>query len=85
MTKRRNQLEEAIADNEDFVGLAELARRLDLSTRTVSRMVARGELPKPCLSTGGRPRWLWRCVVEHCYHRHQRDRELDRRIKRKLK
>jgi hypothetical protein len=85
MTKRRIQLEKAIPDNEDFVGLAELARRLDLSTRTVSRMVTRGELPKPCLGIGGRPRWLWRFVIEHCYHRHQRDRQLDRRMNRKLR
>ena len=85
MTKQRTQLRNAIPDNEDFVGLAELARRLDLSTRTVTRMVTRGELPKPCLSTGGRPRWLWRFVVEHCYQRHQRDKELDRRRDRKLR
>lgn len=85
MPKQPSNRDDPTPANEEFVGLSELACRLDLSTLTVTRMVARGELPKPCLSIGGRPRWLWRFVIEHCYHRHQRDRELDRRMNRKLK
>jgi excisionase family DNA binding protein len=85
MAKQRTQFNDGMPDDDDFVGLDELADRLGLSKRTVTRMVARGELPKPCLSVGGRPRWLWRFVIEHCYKRHQRDSELDRRMKRKMK
>lgn len=70
---------------ESFVGLAALARRLELNPRTVRRMVQRGELPKPCLSVGGRPRWLWSFVVDYCRKRHQREYELDRRKARHLK
>jgi hypothetical protein len=68
----------------DIVDRTELARRLDLHPRTIQRMVDRGELPRPCLSAGGRPRWLWSYVVEHCRKRHQREEELDRRRRRKL-
>lgn len=69
----------------DIVDRDELARRLDLHPRTVRRMVARGELPGPCLGAGGRPRWLWSYVVEHCRKRHQREDDLDRRKNRKLR
>ena len=48
-----------VADTGNFVDRFELARRLAVHERTVRRMVERGELPKPCLSAGGRPRWLW--------------------------
>ena len=68
-----------------FVGLDEVARRLELSPRTVRRMVERGDLPKPCLSAAGRPRWLWGYVLEYCRKRHQREGELDRRKSRKTK
>ena len=72
------------SDN-DIIDRDELARRLDLHSRTVRRMVARGELPRPCLSAGGRPRWLWSFVVEHCRKQHEREDALDRRKSRKLK
>jgi predicted DNA-binding transcriptional regulator AlpA len=71
--------------DDELIDRAELAQRLDLHPRTVRRMVARGELPRPCLSAGGRPRWLWSFVVEYCRKRHQRDDELDRRKSHKLK
>lgn len=67
-----------------FVDRAELARRLEVHPRTVRRMVDRGELPKPCLSAGGRPRWLWSHVVEYCHKHHLREEDLDRRRHRKL-
>ena len=73
------------AEDQPFVDRAELARRLDVHPRTVRRMVDRGELPKPCLSAGGRPRWLWSHVVEYCRKRHLREEDLDRRRHRKLK
>ena len=44
-----------VADTGDFVDRFELAQRLAVHERTVRRMVERGELPKPCLSAGGRP------------------------------
>ncbi len=68
-----------------FVNQAELARRLELHPRTVRRMVERGELPKPCLSTGGRPRWLWDYVVEFCRKRHEREAGVDRKLRNKTK
>ena len=71
-------------DTGGFVDRSELARRLGVHERTVRRMVERGELPKPCLSVGGRPRWLWSHVVEHCQKRHLREEDLDRRRRRKL-
>jgi excisionase family DNA binding protein len=69
----------------DIIDRDELARRLEVHPRTVQRMVARGELPRPCLGAGGRPRWLWSYVVEYCRKRHERDEELDRRRHRKLR
>jgi predicted DNA-binding transcriptional regulator AlpA len=69
----------------DFVDQAQLAARLGVHPRTVRRMVDRGELPRPCLSTGGRPRWLWSHVLEHCQRLHHRQEGLDRRRIRKLR
>ena len=68
-----------------FVNQAELARRLGLHPRTVRRMTERGELPKPCLSLSGRPRWLWGYVVEFCRKRHEREAGVDRKLHNKLK
>ncbi len=68
-----------------FIGLDDVARRLEVSPRTVRRMVDRGELPRPCLSAGGRPRWLWSYVLEFCRNRHERQSTVDRRLKSKLK
>ena len=67
-----------------FVGKHELARRLNVHPRTVSRMVERGELPRPCMSDGGRPRWLWSFVVEFCHERHMKQAKLEQKLKRKL-
>jgi len=69
----------------EFVDRTEMARKLGVHTRTIGRMVERGELPRPCLSAGGRPRWLWSHVVEYCQKRHQREDDLGRRRQRKLK
>ncbi|MBU0719301.1 MAG: hypothetical protein KJ749_13715 [Planctomycetes bacterium] len=73
------------AEDRLFVDRGELAHRLDVHPRTVRRMVNRGELPKPCLSASGRPRWLWAHVVAYCQKRHLREEDLDRRRNRKLK
>ncbi len=67
-----------------FVGLEEVALRLGVSPRTVRRMVERGELPRPCLSAGGRPRWLWSYIVEYCRKQHERAITVDRRLRKKL-
>jgi len=55
---------------DEFVGRSGLAARLGVTERTVDRMVQRGELPQPCLSPGGRPRWLWSHVVAFLKRRH---------------
>ena len=65
--------------DDDLLDRIALAERLGLHPRTVQRMVSRGELPRPCLSAGGRPRWLWSYVLDYCRRRHQREDELDRR------
>ncbi|MFH1748855.1 MAG: hypothetical protein ABIG44_17615 [Planctomycetota bacterium] len=77
--------DEMVPAEDVFVGLEEIACRLELSQRTVRRMIERGELPKPCLSAAGRPRWLWGYVLEYCRKRHQREAELDRRKSSKTK
>jgi excisionase family DNA binding protein len=66
-----------------FIDRDELAQRLNLHPRTVQRMIARGELPRPCLSVGGRPRWLWSYVLEFCRQRHEHDEGLGRRRRQK--
>jgi hypothetical protein len=42
----------------------ELARRLDVAERTVSALVARGELPPALLHTAGIARWDWAEVLK---------------------
>ncbi len=64
-----------------FIGKAELAHRICVDVRTVSRMVKRGELPQPCIGHGGRPRWLWSYVVAFCRKRHERMTRQDKRMK----
>ena len=68
-----------------FVDREELARRLEVHSRTVGRMIARGELPRPCLSVGGRPRWLCSYLVDYCRRRHEREDHLDQYAGRKLR
>jgi excisionase family DNA binding protein len=68
-----------------FVDQGELARRLGVHVRTVRRMVARGELPSPCMGAGGRPRWLWSYVVDFCRAAHERESSITRRMRSKLK
>lgn len=81
-----NQSEQCTADHtsppaaDDIVRREELAQRLHVDVRTVDRMVARGELPRPCVGQGGRPRWLWCYVVEFLRKRHERQAKLDRRM-----
>lgn len=62
-----------------FVDRAVCARWLGFHPRTVRRIAERSELPKPCLSAGGRPRWLWSHVVVYCRKRHLREADLDQR------
>ena len=71
--------------HDSIVDRAELAARLQVDARTVSRMVARGELPGPCLGAGGRPRWLWSFVLEHLRRRHASQEQVEKRLKSKLK
>ena len=74
-----------MADGQDeFVGRAELAQRLGVHARTIHRLVARGELPSPCMGASGRPRWLWSYVIEHCRKRHKQEAQLDERTQRKF-
>ena len=68
-----------------FVGLEEVALRLAVSPRTVRRMVERGELPRPCLSAGGRPRWLWSYIVDYCRKHHEREVAVSTKLRKKLK
>ncbi len=70
--------------NEEFIDRSELARRLGVHERTVRRMVMRGELPRPCVGAGGRPRWLWSFVLEHCRKQHHQAIRLDGKLKSKL-
>ena len=69
---------------DDIVGRSELARRLRVNVRTIDRMVRRGEIPGPCIGAGGRPRWLWKYVVDSLREQHERSAKLDRRTQRKL-
>ena len=69
--------------DKDVVGRQALAQRFDVDARTVDRMVARGELPKPCLGQRGRPRWLWSYVVEFLRNRHERQADLNQKQRRK--
>jgi len=71
--------------SEDFVDRAELACRLGVHERTIRRMVERGELPRPCLSSGGRPRWLWSYVLDYCHKQHEHAVKVDRKMRRELK
>ena len=71
--------------NEEFIDRAELARRLGVHERTIRRMVARGELPRPCVGAGGCPRWLWSFVLEHCRKQHYHTVKLDGKLKSKLR
>ena len=70
-----------IDSGDQFLGRSELAQRLGIHERTVSRMVERGELPQPCIGQGGRPRWLWSFVVEFCRKRHERMARRNDRLK----
>ena len=71
--------------DDEFIDRGELARRLGVHERTIRRMVARGELPRRCVGAGGRPRWLWRYVLEHCRKQHHQAVRLDGKMKSKLK
>lgn len=68
----------------ELIGRLELAHRLEVDVRTVSRMVKRGELPRPCIGQGGRPRWLWCYVIECLKRQHERQCKLDGRSRKKL-
>ncbi|MCO6438636.1 MAG: hypothetical protein J5J06_16205 [Phycisphaerae bacterium] len=73
------------SDLGEFVDRAELARRLGVHERTIRRIVERGELPRPCLSSGGRPRWLWKYVLAFCQKQHENAVKVDRKMRRELK
>lgn len=71
--------------NEEFIDRGDLAERLGVHERTIRRMVTRGELPQPCVGAGGRPRWLWSFVLEHCRKQHQSAARINGKLKSKLK
>ena len=70
--------------HDELVDQVELAHRIGVHPRTVRRLVARGELPRPCMGTSGRPRWLWSYVIEYCRRRHHQEAQLDKRTRRKM-
>jgi predicted DNA-binding transcriptional regulator AlpA len=55
-----------------------LAARLGVSERTVSSMVAKGELPQPLLHTSGVARWSWAQVVKFLESRQGKQRRRGR-------
>ena len=69
-----------ISSVDELIDRAELARRLGVHVRTIRRMIDRGELPRPCIGEGGRPRWLWRFVLDHCRKHHERQAKVARRM-----
>jgi len=71
--------------SDEFVDRGGLAQRLGVHERTIRRMVARGELPRPCVGAGGCPRWLWSFVLEHCRKQHHSTVRIDGKMKSKLK
>ena len=46
-------------DEDEPVGLAEIAERLGVARATVDQWRARGLLPEPRWTVGGRPAWDW--------------------------
>jgi predicted DNA-binding transcriptional regulator AlpA len=62
------------AEQDRLLDRAQLAERLGVSERTVSTLVARGELPGPLLHTSGISRWGWSEV--ECYLASRRQRTL---------
>lgn len=54
----------ALADRA-MLSKSDLARYIGFTTRTVDRMVDRGDLPRPRLSSSGVKRWL-RSEVDEC-------------------
>jgi len=72
-------------DAPELIDRTTLAQRLDVDVRTVSRMVKRRELPRPCIGEGGRPRWLWKSVLDFLRRRHEQQDKLDARLQSKLR
>lgn len=48
----------------DIVGLVEIAGRLGVKRDTTDQWRARGLLPEPTWTVGGRPAWPWRHIEE---------------------
>lgn len=69
----------------ELIDRTTLAQRLDVDVRTVSRMVKRRELPRPCIGQGGRPRWKWDFVLDFLQRRHEQQDKLDARLQSKLR
>ncbi len=74
----------AAASAGEFIDRAELDRGLRVHEPTIRRMVERGELPRPCVGDGGRPRWLWGYVLEHCRKHHENSARIDRKLRSQL-
>lgn len=70
---------------DDFVGRSELANRLDVNERTIDRRVQDSDLPQPCFSPRGRPRWLWSHVVAYLRKKHERQDALVAKLQNKTK
>ena len=82
--KQKNLEASSGAPLDEFIDRAELARRLCVHERTIRRMMERGELPRPCVGDGGRPRWLWGYVLEHCRKHHENTAKIDRKLRSQL-
>ena len=66
------------AGPEPLLDRARLAERLGVVERTVSALVARGELPPPLLHTGDIARWDWAQVLRWLQGRQHRRRRTGR-------
>jgi hypothetical protein len=66
------------AEAERLLDRPQIAARLGVAERTVSGLVARGDLPPALLHTGGVARWSWGQVVKHLEGRQGRQRRKGR-------
>ena len=80
--KKSERLEQQGAN--DVLSLSGLAEMLRLDKRTITRLVDRGELPKPCLSEGGAPRWLKSYVIRFMIEQHESRTKRARKDRSKL-